>query len=364
MNPTREAPIPAGFTRPSEILAWFIGTLTPQERHALIVNRIPVTVENVRKFGRGLIPTDDVPSPATPYAKVTPLKKASIGSITADFAADLKAKRLAAISREGARIKSRYGVTSDADILAILHAEEELATCENCCGLPCLGGFFGKQPKIGVTGGKLVISYTPCKFVAIERQRLIAQKLKRAKIPERYVGKTFADYDVDSSNRDAVAYAKTVLKTRRGAYLHGERGTGKTFLASIIAQEFLKAGKTVVFEKVPNLLADIRDTFNGKGKYSEAELVKAACSADLLVLDDFGMEKPTRFVGTTLCSIIDARYDQPHLTTIITSNNTIEQIRTELDKAIDGENYNGSRIHDRCMEICKPILLKGNSRRR
>lgn len=188
--------------------------------------------------------------------------------------------------------------------------------------------------------------------------------MELAKIPQRYFGKTFDDYDVDSSNRDAVTYAKNVLKTRRGAYFYGERGTGKTFLASIIAQEFLRAGKTVVFEKVTGLLGEIRDTFNGRGKFSEAQIMDAASKADLLVLDDMGMEKPTMFAGATLCSIIDARYDRPRLTTIITSNEPIETVCNGLDHAVDGKNCNGSRIHDRCMEICKPILLNGVSRRR
>lgn len=265
----------------------------------------------------------------------------------------------------------KFGVNADDYITdydehELINAMDELNTCRQCQGLPCTKTRGGTEiiPTPVIEDGKIVIRYGTCKFARMaNRQRRLERLLRGSKIPARYIGKTLSDYQVDANNADAVKFAKNALSTRQGAFLFGERGAGKTFLVSIIAQEYLNANLTVTFIKVPRLLDDLRETYNGKGTYTEAELLDEVYNVDLLILDDFGMEKPTKFAGTTLCKIIDARYDVETLTTIITSNFALEKIRADLDNAADGKNYNGSRIYDRLSEICRPILLKGTSRR-
>lgn len=271
-----------------------------------------------------------------------------------------RTRRQERVQKNRARLEKKYGKLSDWDIVDILAVEKDWSQCVGCQGLPCKKNnvYREQQRTICKDGYQLSISFKPCEYARIARQQQRFERLFRgAKIPERYLGKTWDDYQVDANNREAVEHVS------KGAFLYGERGAGKTFLAALTAQDFLKAGKSVTFIKVPRLLDDLRETYNGKGTYTEAELLEAVYDVDLLVLDDFGMEKPTKFAGATLCKIIDARYDAANLTTIITSNYSLDRIRTELDNATDGKNYNGSRIQDRCLEICKPILLRGTSRR-
>lgn len=260
-----------------------------------------------------------------------------------------------------------FGKLEPEEYRAVSGARQELCECDGCTGLPCRkksGQNF--VPHIKEVKGwvyRVHVSYGYCDYYEAERkQRALARKIRDARIPLQYVGKTLEDYTVDRNNEIAVAYAKNALQSGRGAFLFGERGAGKTFLAAIIAQEYVKAGKSVVFVKVPTLLDDLRATYNGWSEIREQDLLREVYEADLLVLDDFGMEKPTRFAGTTLCKIIDRRYDDMKAT-LITSNYSLEKVQSELDNATDGKNYNGSRIADRCLEMCMPILLKGSSRR-
>lgn len=240
--------------------------------------------------------------------------------------------------------------------------QAEAAICEGCTG-DCLKASNRRYfPEIRVEFGEENVSYRSCKYgIQRRRQHELERKFRSSRIPPRYIGKTFDDYKVDASNRNAVTFAKQALTSKIGAYLFGECGTGKTFLAALIAQEFLKDGKSVVFVKVPSLLDDIKATFNGQGR--ELELLDELRTANLVVLDDFGMEAPTQWAGATLCKVIDMRYDNPVGKTIITSNLSLEELARHLNQAKDGNNLNGSRIADRCREICKPILLKGTTRR-
>lgn len=234
---------------------------------------------------------------------------------------------------------------------------EELAQCDGCDGFCRKSTNRWKIPELFTENGKLRRRYLECKFRA---QSTLRRKIRSSQIPTRYLGKTFADYKIDADNREAVDIAKQLLTLDCGAYFYGECGTGKTFLASIIAQDFLKNGKSVIFVKVPSLLDDIKATFNGG---NELELLDRLKTANLVVLDDFGMEKSTQWAGSTLCKVLDMRYDNPTARTIITSNLSITELAKHLNDASDGQNLNGSRIADRLNEICLPILFKGLSRR-
>ena len=276
------------------------------------------------------------------------------------------AKNQARFSREKSRLQETYGDLCESELKRALKLEDEDAPCRDCTGLPCKKKV-NKHIKlfsIEIDDDGYIYPRTgTCEFRRKELiQRGLDRKLKSSRIPQRYFGKTFDDYEVDESNAEAVNWAKSAIETKRGAFLYGKRGTGKTFLASLVAQEFLNAGYSTIFIKVPALLTEVRDTFNGKGERTEAEIMREVYNVDCLVLDDFGMEKPTKFAGTTLCQVIDARYDR-NLPTVITSNYPLERIERELNNATDGESYNGSRIVDRLAEFCKPILLKGTSRR-
>ena len=270
------------------------------------------------------------------------------------------------IAENRERLTEKYGTLTGYQIIDIVKVEKEIAECEKCEGLPCHKTSNQTwQPHIMTDEkyGVYISNSHCCHYESYLQQRRLEKTLASSQIPSRYLGKTFADYEADSNNENAVRYAGNCLNIHKGAFFHGERGTGKTFLAAIIAQEFIKVGSTVVFIKVPQLLDEFYSVYRKESDTNEKELLKTLYSVDLLILDDFGMEKATKFAGTTLCKIIDARYDADAMT-IITSNYPLERIQFELDNATDGKSYNGSRIVDRLKEICKPILFKGNSRRR
>ncbi len=271
------------------------------------------------------------------------------------------------IIEHGERICTQYGVT-EKDVYPILQAEKEIAQCEGCTGLPC-------QKK----SNKFVIprvitdelpNYTAIRYFKCQRgfesemQAKIDKMQGLSKIPPEYVGKTFADYDVDERNNIAVEMAKRLIeRPDKGAYFFGNVGTGKTLLAAITAQEIIKRGRQVIFATVPAISKQLRSTFGSNSKTTEAEILEQLETAQTLILDDVGMEKPTRFVCSTLCNLFNERYNS-RLQTIMTSNYTLKQLADIFNNPTDGgTTLDGTRIYDRCKQMCMPVELKGESRR-
>lgn len=268
------------------------------------------------------------------------------------------------------RINAQFNAEiSIKDIHLVLKAEEEIRQCQNCTGLPCkkiINQFFIPQIGYSEFSQQIVIRNEFCTY---EKARRLQSKIERlqglSKIPPEYVGKTFEDYQVDAANSYAVQVAKALIdKPNDGAYFFGGVGTGKTLLAAILAQEIIKRGRQVIFATVPNISKQIRSTFNGNSKTTEAEILSQLETVPTLILDDVGIEKPTRFLCSVICNLFNERYNA-RLQTIMTSNYRLKQLEYIYNHPSDEkeETLDGTRIYDRCKTMCAPVEFKGASRR-
>lgn len=281
-------------------------------------------------------------------------------------------RQAAQVELERERVFEQYSKNlDDRSIRRILRQEEKLKECENCTGLPCKKSNDKCQiPEIevyascGITNVK--IKYSTCKYERVRRiQAAEHKKFGLSKIPPEYLGKTFEDYQVDTNNAYAVEVAKKLIEhPEQGAYFFGGVGTGKTFLAAIIAQEAIKRGRSVIFVTVPTISVRIRSTFQKNSTLTEGDVLEKLYTVPTLILDDIGIEKPTRFVCSTLCNIFNERYNA-RLQTIMTSNYQLKELENIFNNPTDENTptFDGSRIYDRCKQMCIPIELKGRSRR-
>ena len=138
-----------------------------------------------------------------------------------------------------------------------------------------------------------------------------------------------------------------MLAQNAGLLLFGSPGTGKTFAASCIANALMGKGVPVLVTSIVRLTAGMfGDDLN--------ELLSRMNAARLLVLDDFGAERSTDFKQEQVFTLIDARYAAKK-PMIITTNLT--DFKTETD-------VRRKRVYDRIFEVCTPIKMDGESKRR
>lgn len=177
-------------------------------------------------------------------------------------------------------------------------------------------------------------------------------------LPERH---RLADFDkLDYSNLDKVAglmeminyYKRTPLnKVKKGVYLQGDVGRGKTMLACAIFNNYLGQGK-LKFIVVDELIRRIKEAFGGGREFELSKYMEA----ELIVLDDLGAEKMTEFVEGEIYNIINYRYNKK-LPTIITSNINWNDLPEKYE-------MNGKRIASRISEMCGSFNLNGKDYRR
>ena len=198
------------------------------------------------------------------------------------------------------------------------------------------------QNRYGITLGTAARSCQ--ESIQYQTQADIDRVFKNSRIPPKLESCTFENYMVGDLERPLQA-AKSVMQeiptTQKSAILGGPNGCGKTHLAAAALKKSLEMGRAGVFILVPELLQQIRDNLENGGA---CDIERIAKDVDILVLDDFGSERTTDWVGERLFMLIDHRYTHRKQTIITTNAENADQ----LDMMIG--DY-GKRITSRLYEM-------------
>lgn len=184
------------------------------------------------------------------------------------------------------------------------------------------------------------------------------ERERKAKLVRAGVKKRYLDAKVDTVETQLYV-ERFGSDDGRGLYIHGDVGTGKTYLASALACVFIAAGYTVVLTTTLSMLEDIQDTY-GKEASSLAAVQRFAGS-DVLILDDLGKESGSAWSASMLFQIINYRYETMR-PLIVTSQYDL----TNLEKRIarQGERESARAIVSRLGQMCHMVHLSGGDRRR
>ena len=209
----------------------------------------------------------------------------------------------------------------------------------------------------------LIGGYVPvmcsCMIAEQKKQERLAriEKYRNTGFPDRGLQKCRFDHDDKKSKkasdmcRSYVRRFSEFKKAGKGLILFGGVGTGKTFLASCIANELIDNGIPCLVTNSARIINTIQGMYEGKQKYLDS-----LNEFDLLAIDDFGIERNTEYVNELVYNIIDARY-RSGKPMIITTNLKYSDLHNTDD-------ISKARIYSRIIDMCLPVLVSGEDRRK
>jgi len=200
---------------------------------------------------------------------------------------------------------------------------------------------------------------TPCKCQKIRRA---IHRLNRSGLKNIVKDYTFDKYEsAEPWQRTIKTTAQQFLKDQENNwfFIGGQSGAGKTHICTAIAVYYIKHGKEVKYMLWRDEITKIKAVVNEVDQYSQ--LMTALKETDVLYIDDLfksgkgedGKPKPPTSADINAAfEIINYRYNNPKLVTIISSERTLVELN-DIDEAIAGHIAEKSKAGGYCINLKK-----------
>ena len=227
----------------------------------------------------------------------------------------------------------------------------------------------GYKPILVMNHGYADVSYeeTP-ELIAAEKEAAIKNRLKLINLPASLRKASLAQVDLDDLGRLPVfekllAFVEQYPTIRKGLYLYGDFGVGKSFMVAALAHDLSeKRGVSSTLLHYPSFVIDVK---NAIGDGNLKTLVDELKLSEVLILDDIGAEQSTAWVRDEILQVILQYRMQENLPTFFTSNFNFEDLELHFAKGKHGndETWEARRVMERIRYLAEETRLEGVNRR-
>lgn len=150
-------------------------------------------------------------------------------------------------------------------------------------------------------------------------------------LPKRFDKEDFDTYKPKTQSQHDAAdtisgYARNILLNLEqgvGLTLWGSVGTGKTHLAICVLKAAVREAKSACYATEDGIFDSFKKLWDDPS--DEIEYLRRLQNVRFLLIDDFGIRKPTDYVSDRYEAIVNTRYANG-LPTLVTSNHDPEQL--------------------------------------
>lgn len=181
------------------------------------------------------------------------------------------------------------------DILTYMSDKE---TCSKCQGLyECKLASTGFWPRLQMYNEDIELIYEKCKYNDTDNSK---SNISAFYVPKKIFQATLDDFDMVGPERKEIhRFMLNFLKNyskdsyRKGMYISGLYGSGKTYILATLANELAKLGHKVTFVYYPDLVRELKSAIGTEGFEEKIESIK---KSEILFLDDIGGETVSQFI--------------------------------------------------------------------
>ncbi len=248
----------------------------------------------------------------------------------------------------------------------------ELNCCSKCSNiLECANEIDGYVYYPSLDEDMIIFNYVPCHYKKeMEKVNAYKNNVYIFDIPKEIKNASLKDIDTSDKKRHIVIkWLKEFLdgykigNHKKGLYLSGNFGCGKTYLISAMLNELAKDNHHIGIIYYPEFLRSLKSSFGDEDSYSnQFNYIK---KVELLLIDDIGAESTSTWGRDEILGTILQYRMQESLPTFFTSNLTVLELEEHLsisNKNID--KVKARRIIERIKYLTDEITLISENKRR
>lgn len=249
---------------------------------------------------------------------------------------------------------------------------KELDNCKKCKNiLQCQNSYIGHVCYPEVLNDNLVFDYIPCKYKKkLDEENAYQKNIYLFDIPREIKEASMKNIDLDDPNRfETIKWLKKYIDdtklgiSKKGLYLTGNFGCGKTYLVSAALNELAKEGHKVAIIYYPEFLRSLKGSFSDNDEYNEK--FNQIMKVEILLLDDIGAETTTEWNRDEVLGTILQYRMQEGLATFFTSNLNLKELESHLSTSNKGvELVKAKRIIERIKQLTEQITMISENKRK